>query len=130
MSSRLSRTVIRYRVPIMVTWVLLAALAFPKAATVDQVLRVEGQTLNLSESKAGTELIREAFPRPITSFFVVTMRGPVPIDSLSYRAVLDSLTRAAALQPYISQTASYLTTRDSTFLSKDRRTTFFIAATR
>jgi len=114
----------------MAFWIVVAALAFPKAARVDEVLRVEGQTLNVSESKTGTELIRESFPRPVTSFFVVTMHGPVPIDSLSYRAVLDSLTRAAALEPYISQTASYLTTRDSTFLSKDGRTTFFIAAAR
>ncbi|MBE0592824.1 MAG: MMPL family transporter [Gemmatimonadales bacterium] len=111
-------------------WLLLAAVAFPKAAHVDEVLRVEGQTLNDAESKLGMELIGDAFPLPITHFFVVTMHGPVPIDSLSYRAVLDSLTRTAALEPYISQTASYLSTRDTTFLSPDHRTTFFIAAAR
>jgi len=114
----------------MAVWALLAVLAFPRAAHVDQVLRVEGQTLNDAESKLGMELIRDAFPLPITHFFVVTLRGPVPIDSLSYSAVLDSLTRVAALEPYISQTASYLSTRDTSFLSRDRQTTFFIAATR
>jgi RND superfamily putative drug exporter len=129
-SSRLARFVIRYRLQVMAIWALLAVLAFPRAAHVDEVLRVEGQTLNDAESKLGMELIRNAFPLPITQFFVVTMRGPVPIDSLSYSAVLDSLTRVAALEPYISQTASYLSTRDTSFLSPNRRTTFFIAAAR
>jgi RND superfamily putative drug exporter len=129
-SSTFARFIVRHRLPILAVWIVLAALALPRAMSVHEVLRVEGQTLSESESKTGRELIREAFPLPVTHFFVVTMRGPLPIDSLSYGALLDSLTRVAASEPYISQTASYLTTRDSMFISEDRLTTFFIAATR
>ncbi len=129
MSSAFARFIVRHRLPILILWIVLAALALPRAMSVHEVLRVEGQTHTASESKTGRELIREAFPLPVTHFFVVTMRGPLPIDSLSYGALLDSLTRVAANEPYISQTASYLTTRDSMFISEDRLTTFFVAAT-
>jgi RND superfamily putative drug exporter len=129
-NSSFARFVVRHRLPILAVWIVLTALALPRAMSVHEVLRVEGQTLTESESKHGTELIREEFPLPVTHYFVVTMRGPLPIDSLSYAALIDSLTRVAAAEPYISQTASFLTTRDSMFLSEDRRTTFFIAATR
>jgi RND superfamily putative drug exporter len=129
-NSRLARLVVRRRVPIIGLWVLLSSLALPRALRVHEALRVEGQTLAPSESKAGRALIREAFTLPVTHFFVVTMHGPVPIDSLPYQAVLDSLVRSAAREPYISQTASFLSTQDSMFLSPDGLTTFFVAATR
>jgi RND superfamily putative drug exporter len=130
MNSTFARFIVRHRLPILTVWIVLTALALPRALSVHEVLRVEGQTLTESESKRGTELIRQAFPLPVTHYFVVTMSGRLPIDSLSYAALIDSLTRVAAAEPYISQTASFLTTRDSMFLSEDRRTTFFIAAAR
>lgn len=130
MNSTFARFVVRNRLPIVGVWIVLTMLALPRAMSVHEVLRVEGQTLTASESKHGTELIRGEFPLPVTHYFVVTMSGPLPIDSLSYAALIDSLTRVASSEPYISQTASFLSTRDSMFLSRDRRTTFFIAATR
>ena len=99
MTSRLARLIVRRRVPIIGLWVLFGALALPRAMRVHEALRVEGQTLTPSESKAGRALIQEAFALPVTHFFVVTMHGPVPIDSLPYQAVLDSLVRSAAREP-------------------------------
>ena len=43
-------------------------------------------------------------------------------------AMLDSLSAAVARQPYISQVISVRTIGESTFVSSDRQTTFFIAA--
>ena len=126
----LARAVIRYRLPVVLFWVAIAALALPRASRVHEVLRVEGESLHASESRQAQDIIRTSFESPVTKYFVVTMTGPVPIDSLPYHALLDSLTLRASLEPYISRVVSYLTTPDSTLLSADRRATFFIAATR
>src|SRR6266705_5046112 len=45
-----------------------------------------------------------------------------------FEAVLDSLTRAAERRAYVSQVISVRSIGESTFVSKDRRTTFLIAA--
>jgi len=127
--TRLARAIVRYRYPVIAIWFILAALALPRAASVHEVLEVEGKTLRLTESKQAHEKILRAFEVPVEGFFVVTLEGPVPIDSLPYHALLDSLTHRAQLEPYISRVLSYLTTPDSMMLSDDRRTTFFIAAT-
>jgi len=128
----LARAVIRYRLPVVLFWVAIAALALPRASRVHDVLRVEGESLHASESKQAQDIIRTSFESPVTKYFVVTMTGPdlTTIDSLPFHALLDSLTLRASLEPYISRVVSYLTTPDSTLLSPDRRTTFFIAATR
>jgi RND superfamily putative drug exporter len=128
--STLSRAVIRYRIPVIALWVVIAAFALPRASRVHEVLRVEGETLQPAESKQGDALIKQAFDVPVTSFFVVTITGPVPIDSLPYHALLDSLTLTASLKPYVSRVVSYLTAPDTSLLSPDRRTTFFVAAVR
>ncbi len=128
MIPRLCRAIVRFRLALIAVWLLLAALALPRALHVHDVLRVEGETLYETESKRATDLITGAFPSPVTDFFIVTMSGSVPIDSLPYRALLDSLTLQARLEPYIGQVLSFLTARDTTLLSADRRTTFFVAA--
>ncbi|MFQ6044801.1 MAG: MMPL family transporter [Gemmatimonadales bacterium] len=125
-----ARAIIRYRVPLIALWLIAGALAIPRAARVHQVLRVEGTALEGSDSKRALELIRASFARPTSEFYVVTLTGQLPIDSASHRALLDSLTRVAAGAPYVGQVYSYLTTRDSTLVSPDRRSSFFIAAAR
>jgi len=120
-------TIIHYRFPILAAWLLVAALALPRALRVHETLQVQGQTLLDTESKRGDDLIRTAFQQPVTDYFIVTLTGPVAIDSLRYRAILDSLTLSAALQPYVARTLSYLDANDSTFVSADRKTTFFVA---
>ncbi len=129
MDTRLSRAIIRYRYPVIAFWLLVAALSLPRAASVHETLQVEGETLRPTESKQAREKILRAFEVPVEGFFVVTLEGPVPIDSLPFHALLDSLTHRARLEPYISRVVSYLTTPDTMMVSDDRRTTFFIAAT-
>jgi RND superfamily putative drug exporter len=125
-----ARAIIRFRFLIILFWIVVAVLALPRAAAVHEVLEVEGETVLGSDSRVAADLIREAFPRPIGEYFAVTLTGPVPIDSAPYAALLDSLTRTADAEPYISRVMSYLTSpREEEFLvSPDRHTTFFIAA--
>ena len=130
MTSKVPRAIIRFRFPVIAAWLVISALALPRALRVDEVLQVEGETHHDAESKRADQLIKSTFDTPVTHFFVVTMTGPVPIDSLPYHALLDSLTLRASLEPYIGRVLSYLTAPDTNLLSPDRRTTFFVAAVR
>ncbi len=95
---------------------------------VDEVLAVEGGVLSHSEAQRATRLIQEAFPQPISHFFVITVEAPVPIDSPRTRALIESIADAAEAESYISTVVSYFVTPDSSLISADRRTTFLIAA--
>lgn len=120
----------RLRLAVIAAWLVIGAFAIPRASVVHDRLIVEGHAVEESESRRASLLVREAFPEPIAEFFLVTLAGPVAIDSAAYRALLDSLVRDVEREPYIRQVYSYLTTPDSSFVSADRRTTFFIAAAR
>lgn len=123
-----ARLIIRLRWPLIGLWLAVGVLAIPRASHVHEVLRVEGQAVENSDSQRARQMIRESFQQPVLDFFAVTMSGPVAIDSAAYRAILDSLTQQAQSEPYIRQVYSYLTSTDSNLISADRRTTFFIAA--
>jgi RND superfamily putative drug exporter len=123
-----SQFVIRYRVPVLVAWVLVSIFALPRASRVHESLEVEGRTLEAFESRQAATAIDRAFPSPVHHFFAVALSGPMPIDSPPYRAILDSLTLRASREPYVGTVVSYLDRPDTLLLSPDRRTTFFIAA--
>jgi len=123
-----SRSIIRFRAAILVFWSVAVALAWPRASRVDEALQVEGEQLTESETSRSRARILEAFPQPILHFFVVTVEGPSPIDSTPTRTLLETLTGAVDTLPYITRIISYLTTPDSSLISHDRLTTFFIAA--
>jgi RND superfamily putative drug exporter len=123
-----ARTIVRFRFPIIAAWVVAGILAVPRASGVHNVLSVEGRAVDASDSEHAGALIRSAFPQPIADFYVVTLEGPVPIDSAAHRALLDSLVQVTERQPYVRQVYSYLATPDTSLLSPDRRTSFFIAA--
>ncbi len=122
-----ARGIVRFRLPLIVLWLIVAALAIPRASKVDQVLEVQGHSLYDSDSQQADDLIREAFQQPIADFFAVTINGPTSIEDPQYQTVLDSLARTALAQPYISRVVSYLDTQDSSLVSADGHTTFFLA---
>lgn len=126
MTAQPARTIVRLRHLVIASWVALAALAVPRAARVADVLSVEVGSVK-TESERTQQLVREAFPRPIAHFFAITIRGPIPIDSPRFGALLDSLTAAVAREPVIARVVSYHDARDASLVSRDRRTTFFIA---
>jgi RND superfamily putative drug exporter len=122
-----SRIIVKYRYPVIGVWLLVGILATPQASHVDEVLEVQGHSLYHSDSQLAHNLIRDSFAQPISDFFAVTLTGPVVVDSPPYQALVDSLTRHAQAEPYIARVVSYLDARDSSLVSADRRTTFFLA---
>jgi RND superfamily putative drug exporter len=122
-----ARGIIRFRFLVIAFWLLVGALAIPRASRVDQVLEVQGESRYDSDSRRAHLLIRESFTQPIGDFFAVTVSGPTRIDTPAYQNLLDSLTRNALAEPYITRVVSYLDTHDSSLVSDDRQTTFFLA---
>jgi len=120
--------VVRWRVWVVAAWAALAILFAPKASRVQQVLAVRGGAVEGSESARASQLLREAFPNPIADYVAIVVRGPVRYTNPRFVSVLDSITAVLRRQPFISQVVSVRTIGESTFVSKDRRTTFLIAA--
>jgi RND superfamily putative drug exporter len=123
-----ARPLIRWRGLVIAAWAALAMLFAPRAAHVQRVLAVRGAFVEATESARASQLIREAFPNPIADYVAIVVHGPMAWTQPPFEAVLDSLSAAIAGRSYVSQVVSVRTLGESTFVSKDRRTTFLIAA--
>lgn len=123
-----AQSIIKFRAAIIAFWVLVVLAAWPRAARVDEDLHVEGSTLTESETQRARLLIQQAFPEPFYQYFVVALAGPEPLDSATTRSLLEDLISTAESEPYITKVISFLTAPDSTLISDDGRTTFFLAA--
>ena len=118
----------RWRGWVIAAWGVLALLFAPKATHVQRVLAVRGTAVEQSESGRASQLIRDEFPNPIADYVAIVVHGPVRYTHPRFEAVLDSISAALSRQSYISQVVSVRTIGESTFVSRDRRTTFLIAA--
>jgi len=123
-----ARPLIRWRGWVIAAWAALALLFAPQATHVQRVLAVRGAFVEATESARANQLIKGAFPDPIADYVAIVVHGPVAWTQPPFAAVLDSLSAAIARRPYVSQVVSVRTIGESTFVSKDRRTTFLIAA--
>ena len=123
-----ARPLIRWRGWVIAAWAALALLFAPRACHVQRVLAVRGENVKSTESARANQLIRATFPNPIADYVAIVVHGPVRWTDPRFDAVLDSLSAAIARRPYISQVVSVRTIGESSFVSKDRRTTFLIAA--
>jgi RND superfamily putative drug exporter len=123
-----ARSLIRWRGWVIAAWAALALLFAPRACHVQRVLAVRGAFVEATESARASQLIKAAFPNPIADYVAIVVHGPVRWTDPRFEAVLDSLTAAIARRSYVSQVVSVRTIGESTFVSKDRRTTFLIAA--
>ena len=123
-----ARLLIRFRWVVISAWVALATLLVPRAAHVQRVLAVRGGPERLSESTRASNLIDQAFPSPFAEYLAIVVHGPVPVTNRRFVAVLDTLSAAAARDPFVRQVVSTRTVADSVFVSADRRTTFLLAA--
>ena len=123
-----ARPLIRWRGWVIAAWAALVLLFAPRACHVQRVLAVRGSNVEATESARANQLIRAAFPNPIADYVAIVVHGPVRWTDPRFDAVLDSLSTAIARRTYISQIVSVRTIGESSFVSKDRRTTFLIAA--
>src|SRR5207247_328161 len=119
---------IRRRGWVVAAWAALALLFAPRACRVQQVLALRGGGRESTESNRATELLKEAFPTPFADYVAIVVHGPVRWTNQRFETVLDTLKAAAERRPYVSQVISLRSIGESTYVSRDRRTTFLIAA--
>src|SRR5881409_1754036 len=119
---------VRWRAGVIAVWTALALLFAPRATHVQQVLALRGGASETTESARASELLKQAFPSPFADYVAIVVHGPVRWTNQRFAAVLDTLKTATERRPYVSQVISVRTIGESTFVSRDRHTTFLIAA--
>src|SRR5437762_370951 len=119
---------VRWRGWVIAAWAALALLFAPRASHVQQVLALRGGASETTESARASELLKQAFPSPFADYVAIVVRGPVRWTNQRFAVVLDTLKAATERRPYVSQVISVRSIGESSFVSKDRLTTFLIAA--
>src|SRR5438034_3720660 len=119
---------VRWRGWVIAAWAALALLFAPRASHVQEVLALRGSGSESTESARASELLKQAFPSPFADYVAIVVRGPVRWTNQRFAVVLDTLKAATERRPYVSQVISVRSIGESSFVSKDQRTTFLIAA--
>src|SRR5947199_232623 len=119
---------VRWRAGVIAVWTALALLFAPRATHVQQVLALRGGASETTESARASELLKQAFPSPFADYVAIVVHGPVRWTNPRFGVVLDTLKAATERRPYVSQVIPVRSIGESTFVSRDRRTTFLIAA--
>ncbi len=125
---RFARTLVRWRWAVLVVWAGIGAAAAARAPATPGLLNIRGGSARETEASRADALLNERFSRPIGEFFAVTLDGPEAFDEPAGRAVLDTLLGALRREPFVRGLVSYPSTGDSTFLGRDRTSTFVIVA--
>ena len=120
--------IIRKRGWVIVAWAALALLFGPRACHVQQVLALRGGGSESTESSRATALLKEVFPTPFADYVAIVVHGRIRWTNARFEAVLDTLKAAVERRPYVGEVISARSIGESSFVSKDRRTTFLIAA--
>jgi RND superfamily putative drug exporter len=123
-----ARALVRWRWVVLGVWAIVGVVAAVRAPATPGRLNTRGGSARETEASRTEQLLNERFTRPIGEFFAVTLEGPSRFDSGPSQAVLDSVLAALDREPYVRGLVSYPGTRDSTFLSHDRRSTFVLVA--
>jgi RND superfamily putative drug exporter len=119
---------IRWRGWVIAAWAALALLFAPRACRVEEVLALRGGASETTEAARANDLLKQAFPSPFADYVALVVRGPVRWTTPRFGVVLDTLRAATERRPYVSQVIAVGAIGESSFVSKDRRTTFLIAA--
>jgi putative drug exporter of the RND superfamily len=125
---RFARALVRWRWVMLVVWAIVGVVALIRAPATPALLNIRGGSEKETESSRAEDLLNQRFSRPVGEFYAVTLEAPSSFDTLPARLVLDSLLATLDRQPYIRGTVSYASTHDSTFLSRDHHSTFFLVA--
>ena len=124
----IARGLVRWRWVVVVAWVVIGVVAAIRAPHTPEVLNIRGGSNRPNEAAAAQAALTDRFSRPVSEFFIITLQGPEPFDSGPGRGVLDTLIGRLSSQPYVRSIASYSSTHESTFISRDHRATFFVVA--
>jgi putative drug exporter of the RND superfamily len=125
---RFARALVRRRWAVLVVWAVIGVVAAVRAPATPGLLNMRGGSERETEASRTETLLNTRFSRPIGEFFVIALDGPDSFESGMGQPVLDSLVGALERQPYIRGVVSYPSTHDSTFLSRDGKSTFLVVA--
>jgi RND superfamily putative drug exporter len=125
---RFARALVRWRWVVLVVWAIVGAVAAVRAPATPALLNIRGGSARATEASRTEDLLARRFSRPIGEFFAVTLQASAPFDTPVPRAALDTLLATLGRQPFVRGLVSFSSTGDSTFLSRDRRSTFVIVA--
>jgi RND superfamily putative drug exporter len=125
---RFARALVRWRWAVLGVWLVVGVVAAIRAPDTPRRLDIRGGSERETEASRTEALLNTRFTRPIGEFFAVVLDGPARFDVGAGRQVLDSVNAALERQPYVRGLVSYPSTGDTTFLSRDRRSTFVIVA--
>jgi RND superfamily putative drug exporter len=125
---RFAHTVVRWRWVVLAVWAVIGAVAAVRAPATPALLDIRGGSERETEASRTEELLNRRFARPIGEFFAVTLESPVSFERAPSRQILDTLLAALGRQRFVRGLVSFPSTGDSTFLSRDRRSTFVIVA--
>lgn len=124
----LARGLVRWRWAVIGLWILVAGVCFARAPRTVDRLDIRGGSHRLTEARVADSLLRTRFPRAFSEYFVVTLTGQNEFTGGRPAEALDSLLAAARRTPWVRTVLGWPDSRDSLFLSPDRRTTFFLVA--
>lgn len=128
MFDSLGRALVRWRWAVIACWAVIGVLAAVRAGDTVGMLELRGGASAPTEARTADSLLSARFARPISEFFAVTVQGPARMTTGMPGQLLDSLIAAAHAQPWVSGVVSVRSTKDSTFVARDGRTTFFLVA--
>jgi RND superfamily putative drug exporter len=124
-SDQLAPAIVRWRWAVVVAWLLAVAALAPLASTIDERLTVAARVAD-SESAAVEEVLVARFGSPFARWVALVLAGVPGPDTPEGRAVLERAVRAAAAQPQVLRTFSYLDDPDSLFVGAGKGGTFVI----
>ncbi len=119
---------IRWRWWVLAGWAGIGLFAAKHAGETVGRLQLRGHADQVTEALTADSLLATRFARPVAEFFVVTLSGPSSVTTGHGGALLDSLLATAAAQPYVRDVISIRSSHDTTFVSRDARSTFFLVS--
>jgi RND superfamily putative drug exporter len=129
MADRIAGFLVRYRWLVLALWAVIGGVALMRAPRTPELLSLRGGNDQETEARRADRLLNTRFARPFSEFFAVAMEGPGDFTLPGpARSALDTVASELAREPYVRSLLSYLNTNDSLFISRDRRTTFFLVS--
>ncbi len=128
MFDSLGGALIRWRWLVLAAWAVIGFVAARHAGETVGRLQLRGHADQVTEALTADSLLATRFPRPVAEFFAVTMSGPAPVTTGAGGRLLDSLLAVAAAQPYVRSVISVRSSHDSSMVSRDGHSTFFLVS--
>ena len=119
---------VHWRGWVILAWALLAVAFVPRASHIQQVLALRGGASETTEAARAGQILKQAFPSPFADYVAIVVHGPVRWTNPQFAAVLDTVKAAAERMQFVRQVVPASDLGESSFVSRDRRTTFLIAA--